>query len=88
MAKDDALYRTLYDRANANVVIVLDADTDIKETKRIYSLLDRGRLRGRVRYIRMETYKDFGQAYEEGGKEAVIGILQNQNTFSEIELLI
>lgn len=88
LSKDDALYRTIYDKANAKVVIVLDADTDIKETKRIYRLLDRGRLRGRIRYVRMEAYKDFGQAYEEGGKDAVISIIQNQQTFSEIELLI
>lgn len=80
--------RTLFEKANANIIICLDADTDITETKRIYKLLNRRRLKGHIRYIRMEKYKDFGEAYEAGGKQAIIELMKDQKTFTDFELLI
>lgn len=81
------LYRKLYDKANANIIIAIDADTNISEVKRIYKVLDRGRLKGRIRYIRPESGKDFGEIYETEGKEGLMMELKNQKTFTEIELL-
>ena len=90
LSKDDYLYQKLFERANANIIICLDGDTQINETKRIYKLLDRRRLKGHIRYIKMVDtgYKDFGEAYESGGRKAIIELLQHQKTFSEIELVI
>lgn len=51
--KNTELYSKLRERANANIIICLDGDTTIDEVKRIYSLLDRGRLKGKIRYIRL-----------------------------------
>ena len=85
--KDFLLYQKLYRNANANIIIAIDADTDISEVKRIYKLLDNGRLRGRIRYIRPESGKDFGEIYETEGKEGLMRELRNQKTFTEIELL-
>ena len=90
--KKSELYSHIIEKANANVVIVLDGDTTEDETKRIYRLLDRGRLRGKIRYIRMGTdelpWKDFGEAYEDDGKKSIIKCLKNIKQYNEIDLLI
>lgn len=51
--RDTELYSKIKERANANIIICLDGDTTITETKRIYNLLNKGRLRGKIRYIRL-----------------------------------
>lgn len=92
LKKNCKLYQEIREKARANVVICLDGDTDIKETKRIYSLLNIGRLRGHIRYIRLGTdeipYKDFGEIYEAEGKEGMIKTFKKAKEFREIELLI
>ena len=86
------LHTTLKERANANIIVCLDGDTEIEETKRIYNLLNIGRLRGHIRYIRLGTddipYKDFGEIYEAEGKQGMINTFRKVKEFSEIELLI
>ena len=86
------VYNKLYEKANANIIICLDGDTTINEVKRIYSILDRGRLRGKVKYIRLDTddipYKDFGEIYEAEGKSGIIRTMKTAKQFSELELLI
>lgn len=90
--KKSELYSRLYEKANANIIIVLDGDTTDNEIKRIYRLLDRGRLRGKIHYIRLGTdelpWKDFGEVYEYGGREAIIKCMKNIKTYTEIDLLI
>lgn len=85
------VYSKLKEKANANIIIVLDGDTTIDEVKRIYRILDRGRLRGRIKYIELGTdilpWKDFGEAYEDGGKEALIKCMKDTKIFTEIDLL-
>ena len=65
--RDSLLYETLMKRANGKIIICLDNDTDISETKRIYRMLNKGRLRDNIRYIRMDKFKDFGEVYETEG---------------------
>lgn len=84
---DSRLYDMLVKRSNANIIICLDSDTDISETKRIYRLLNKGRLKGRIRYIRMDKYKDFGEIFERDGKQGLMNTLANQKQFTEFELL-
>jgi hypothetical protein len=84
---DSRLYDMLVKRSNANIIICLDSDTDISETKRIYRLLNKGRLKGRIRYIRMNEYKDFGEIFERNGKQGLINILSQAKQFSEFELI-
>ena len=77
------------EKANGHIIICLDADTTIGETKSIYKLLNQGRLRDKIEYIRIgdETqYKDFGEAYQAGGKRAMVDILSRKRKFSELEL--
>ena len=85
--KDSRLYDMLSKYANSNVVICLDSDTDINETKAIYTLLNKGRLKDKVRYIRMTDYKDFSEIHENEGKQGLINIIKQSKQFSEIELL-
>ena len=92
LSKSTKIFQELYDKARANIVICLDGDTDLKETKRIYNLLNIGRLRGKIRYIRLGTdeipYKDFGEIYEAEGKTGMIKAFRQAKEFSEIELLV
>lgn len=89
---ESELFSKLYKKANANIIIVLDSDTTDKEIKRIYKTLNIGRLRNKIRYIRLGSdnlpWKDFGEAYEDMGKEGIIKCMNNINNFNEIELLI
>lgn len=90
--KNSYLFSQLYEKANANIIIVLDGDTTEKEIKRIYNILNVGRLRNKIKYIRLGTndlpWKDFGEVYESEGKNGIIKCIKNQETYSEIELLI
>ena len=88
LLKDSELYRKLYTKANANIIICLDSDTTIEETKRIYNMLNVGRLRGRIKYIELDEYKDFGEIYEKFGKKGIINAIKSAKKFDEIDLLI
>lgn len=92
LKKENEIYKQLYEKANGNIIICLDGDTKIVETKRIYNLLNVGRLRNKIWYVRLETdelpWKDFGEAYQDGGKENIIKIMKSKKQFNEIELLI
>ena len=92
LKKDMALYNKLYDKANARIVICLDGDTEISETKRIYSLLNHGRLYGKIGYIRLGTdelpWKDFGEVFEAEGKLGIAKVMRAEREFNEIELLV
>ena len=85
--KDSKLYDTLFKKANANIIICLDSDTEISETKRIYRLLNKGRLKGKIRYIRMDVFKDFSEIFEKEGKQGLINILSQNKTFNDFELI-
>ena len=87
LLKDSELYRKLYTKSNANIIICLDSDTTIEETKRIYSILNVGRLRGKIKYIELDEYKDFGEIYENLGKKGIIETIKTAKKFDEIDLL-
>lgn len=91
LTRDCELYNKLYDRANANIVICLDGDTKISETKRIYSTLNHGKLYDKIKYIRLGTedlpWKDFGEIYEDKGKDGIITAMKSSKKFSEFELI-
>ena len=92
LIKDSVLFSTLKEKANSNIVICLDSDTNLDETKRIYSLLDTGRLKNKIWYIRLGErnipYKDFADIRENEGNVGLIKTFKNKKKFTEIELLI
>lgn len=85
------LYNALFEKANANIIICLDGDTNIEETKRIYKLLNQWRLKEKIWYIRLGSdkipYKDFGDIYEHEEKKGLINAFKQKKQFKEIELL-
>jgi hypothetical protein len=85
--KDSRLYEMLFSKANANIIICLDSDTDISETKRIYRMLNKGRLKNKIRYIRMNKHKDFGEVFENEGKHGLINLISQYKQFSDFELI-
>lgn len=90
LTRECKLYTTLKERANANIIVCLDGDTKIEETKRIYNILNAGRLFGKIWYIDLKNdsqYKDFGEIYEAEGKAGIIDVLKKRKQFSEIDLL-
>ena len=83
-------YEKLYERSNAGIIICLDGDTTIDETKRIYKTLNHGRLKGRIWYIDLRNdskYKDFSEIHEQEGKRGVIDTIRKKKQFSEIDLV-
>ena len=89
--KEDYLCEQIKKRANSDVIICIDGDTKLSETKQIYALLNYGRLHGHVKYIRLGEspclYKDFGEIYEKEGKKGMMKTVKLAKTFSEAELL-
>lgn len=85
--KDSRLYETIMKKSNGNIIICLDNDTEISETKRIYKMLNKGRLKGKIKYLRMDKYKDFGEIFESEGKQGLINALSQAKQFSEFELI-
>lgn len=91
LVRDSRLYHSLINNSNANIIICLDGDTNIDETKKIYSMLNFGRLRNRIWYIRLGEgdipYKDFGELYEAEGKKGIIRAIRSMKQFDEIDLI-
>lgn len=83
--KEYKLYWDLISKCNANVNIWLD--NDIKDNgKEIYSLLNHGRLYGKIRYIYTDLGKDPSEIYQEYGYKGIGKCLQNAKIISETEL--
>ena len=87
LTKDCLLYQNLYKKCNGTITICLDADTNINETKRIYTLLNFGRLKGKIRYIRLKNEKDFGELFEKYERYGIINAIRSTKDFNEFDLV-
>ena len=67
LTQDNALFSAIVERAKAKVILCLDNDTKESESLKICRLLDSTKLSGRIYYILMDKYKDFGEAFEKDG---------------------
>lgn len=83
--KEYKLYWDLITKANANVNIMLDADA-FGTVKELYSLLNHGKLYGKVRYIPMEGDEDPSSLYEKGGYKEIARHLANAQQIDEVYL--
>ena len=45
------------------------------------------KLKGKIKYIRLTDYKDFGEVYEKDGKHGIINAIRTAKVFEEIDLL-
>lgn len=71
LTSDSVLFSKLVEYANGKIFICLDNDTKEIETLKICRLLEGTKLSGRIYYIKMNEYKDFGEAFE---KDKIKGI--------------
>lgn len=90
LTKDSELYKKIKEKAKANVIICLDGDVDVSEIKKIYRLVSDELSRDKVWYVRLGTdelpWKDFGEAYQNGGKENMIKIMKSKKHFHDMDL--
>lgn len=90
LSRDSELYTSLVKKTNGKIVICLDADTNIDETKRIYNMLNFGRLRNKIWYVRLgenNDYKDFNEIFSNEGKRGIVNTIKNMKQFEEIDLV-
>lgn len=91
LEQDYYLYKEIKDKANSDVIVCLDGDTNDIETKNIYKLLNEGRLKNKIKYIRLGTpqipYKDFGEIYENEKKHGMIKTIKTAKQFEEFDLI-
>jgi hypothetical protein len=83
LTRDSELFKFLTERANARVIICLDNDTKEVETLKICRLLNETRLSGRIWYIQMDEYKDFGEAFEKDGIKGITKVLRSAIKYNQ-----
>lgn len=86
LGTDYKLYWELTTRANANVNIWLDSDAP-ESAKKVYSLLNHGRLHGKVRMIDSGSSKDPSEIYQEDGPKGIVQLLRSAKELPEISLI-
>ena len=78
----DLLVRKILTLSNGNVVILLDGDA-FEDTKQIYRKLDAGRLRGKIRYIKMPEKLDVSDIHKKYGKKGILKVLRRSHRFKD-----
>jgi len=91
LESDYYLYQQLREKANSEIIICLDGDTEIAETKKIYSLLNYGRLKDKIKFLHLGDkdipYKDFSEIYESLGKKGMMDAVRTSSQFSDFDLI-
>lgn len=82
---DFLLYQELVSKANANINIFLDADAK-EDVKKIYKLLNHGRLYNKIRYIPTSNDLDPSKIFELYGYKGIVNHLRSTEKISEIFL--
>lgn len=87
LKEDFVLYQTILEKCNSNINIFLDEDA-YNDVIKIYSLLNHGRLYGKIRYIPIDGEDlDPSKIYELWGKKGIINYLKRATKIDEIKLL-
>lgn len=89
LKEDSYLYTSIMKRSNGGVVICIDGDTEISETKEIYKKLNQGRLKNQVKYVDLSKmpFKDFSECVEKYGNGLLVKCVKTARKFKDIELL-
>lgn len=83
------LFQDLYWKSHANINIFLDGDA-IETAKKIYKLLNSGRLKGKIRYIYIpvdERDLDPSKIFQVWGRNGIIQFLRSAQKINENQLL-
>jgi DNA primase len=78
----DKLMNSLFHKASANVIILLDSDA-WGDTKKHYVKLNVGKLFGRIKIVKLEEGYDIAKIHEEKGREGVIDVMRNSFKLKE-----
>ena len=84
--EDFAVYDALMERARANVNILLDDDA-IRDAKKMYFFLDKGRLKDKIRIIECPDGYDASLFYQKFGKKGTLSLLRSARKLDEFEML-
>lgn len=90
LTEEYKLYQSLYWKANANINIMLDGDA-IETSKKLYKLLDNGRLKGKIRFVYIpvdENDLDPSKIFQLWGRKGIISFLRTAKKLSEKDLLM
>ena len=85
MDEDGLLYNTLVRRTRSLVRIFLDDDAR-KDALKIYNLLNKTQLRGRLRIVDTSHGHDASDIYLEGGPRAILDTLCSARELTDYEL--
>ena len=81
----DKLMNSLFHKASANIIILLDSDA-IDDAKKHYTKLNVGKLFGRIKIIELEEGYDIAKIHEDFGREGVIKVMRNSFKLKESQL--
>lgn len=89
LTEEYKIFQSLYNKSHANISIFLDGDA--KETaKKLYKLLNQGRLKGRIRFIEVpvdERDLDPSKIFELWGRRGIIQFLRSAKEIEENSLI-
>lgn len=86
LKEDNKLFYYLRDKANANINIWLDGDA-FHDVKKIYSILNHGKLKGKIRYIPVNKEEDPSSIYQKYGKRGIIECLKHSIILEENQII-
>lgn len=81
----DKLMHSLFHKASANIIILLDSDA-MSDAKNHYAKLNVGKLFGRIKIIELEEGYDIAKIHEDFGREGVINVMRNSFKLKESRL--
>jgi len=81
----DKLMHSLFHKASANIVILLDSDA-WDDAKKHYAKLNVGKLFDRIKIIKMKKDYDIAKIHEDFGREGVINVMRNSFKLKESTL--
>ena len=81
----DKLMHSLFHKASANIIILLDSDA-MSDAKNHYVKLNVGKLFGRIKIIELEEGYDIAKIHEDFGREGVINVMRNSFKLKESRL--
>ena len=81
----DKLMHSLFHKATANIIILLDSDA-WEDAKNHYAKLNVGKLFDRIKIIRLDDGYDIAKIQEDFGREGVVNIMRNSFKLKESQL--
>lgn len=79
------LYNTLFEKAQANINILLDPDA-VHNAYKLYKLLNTNRLKGKIKFIPLKGANDASLIYEKFGRRGIIELMKIAKPIHEFDM--